>query len=97
MQNGIEYKTSNTNIINIDQENNELIDLNREYKDLSTDIVNKLFLETDTSMFNFLSLVYKTFENGIEYYKSLKLTYFILKHQQKKQPISDGKHLFIKR
>jgi hypothetical protein len=47
------------------------IDLVREYKDLSTEIVVKLFLSSDISMYNFLDLVYNTFNNSLDEYKKI--------------------------
>ena len=47
------------------------VDLVREYKDLSTEIVVKLFLSSDNSMYNFLHLVYGTFYDSLEEYKKI--------------------------
>lgn len=52
----------------IDIINKELIDYNREYKDLSTDIIVKTFLSEETGMYNFLQLVYGTFDKAIQIY-----------------------------
>ena len=49
----------------------QTVDYIREYKDLSTDIVVKLFLSSDKSMFNFLKLVYTMFYNSLEEYKTI--------------------------
>jgi hypothetical protein len=56
----------------IDSVSNELIDLNREYKDLCTDIIVKQFLSEETGMFNFLQLVYGTFTKAIQIYSDGK-------------------------
>ena len=56
----------------IDPRSDELIDYSREYKDLCTDIIVKLFLSEETGMFNFLTLVYGTFDQAIEIYRIAK-------------------------
>jgi hypothetical protein len=50
----------------------EIIDDHREYKDMCTDIVVKQFLSSDVSMFNFLKLVYQTFDQALDIYKKAK-------------------------
>ena len=56
----------------VEKRSDELVDDNREFKDLCTDIIVKQFLSSDQSMFNFLTLVYGTFYNAIEQYKQAK-------------------------
>ena len=56
----------------VEKRSDELVDDNREFKDLCTDIIVKQFLSSDQSMFNFLTLVYGTFQNAIEQYKQAK-------------------------
>lgn len=48
------------------------VDPLREFKDLSTDIVVKLFLSSDKSMFNFLKLVYNTYNDSLDRYKQVR-------------------------
>jgi len=50
----------------------ELRDENREFKDLSTDIVVKCMVSTSDTMYAFLSLVYNTFYDKIAKYKTKK-------------------------
>jgi len=56
----------------LDSVSDELIDYNREYKDLCTDIIVKTFLSEETGMFNFLQLVYGTFDKAIKIYRLSK-------------------------
>jgi hypothetical protein len=51
---------------------NELIDYSREYKDLCTDIIVKTFLSEEKGMYNFLQLVYGTFNTAIQVYIKAK-------------------------
>jgi len=60
------------NLFKLDNKDKKLVGDNREYKDMCTDIVNKIFFSSDNSMFNFLSVVYNTFSESIDYYKSKK-------------------------
>lgn len=50
----------------------DMVDESREYKDLCTDIVNKIFLSSDGTMFNFLNVVYSSFSEAIDQYKNKK-------------------------
>ena len=56
----------------LEKRSQELVDDNREFKDLCTDIIVKQFLATDQSMYNFLTLVYGNFDNAIQMYKQSK-------------------------
>jgi hypothetical protein len=53
-------------------ESQEFVDENREIKDICTDMVVNLFLESSASNFNFLKKVYETFEESITYYRQQK-------------------------
>lgn len=61
----------NPTVIPVDS-SGEMVDEQREYKDLCTEIVVKLFLSSDLSMFNFLKLVYQTYESALNFYKKSK-------------------------
>lgn len=51
------------------QKTEQITDLLREYKDIMTAIVVDKFVSSDESMFNFLRLVYGTFQSSLEEYK----------------------------
>lgn len=57
-------------IIKIDRDA-EYIDLKRELKGICTDIVVNEFFKSNESLYCFLSLVYKMFENAINKYKNI--------------------------
>lgn len=58
-------------LINQASKSEQFVDNERELKDLCTDIVVKQFLSSDSSLFNFMKLVYETFYLAIEQYKKL--------------------------
>lgn len=63
----VDYK-NNTNLVYSVLES-EVLDQKKEYSDLSTDIIVTQFLSSDKSMYNFLSLVYNTFDQAISQYR----------------------------
>lgn len=70
----LDYNNFDYTIVNNPQKgkDKEFVDESRELKDICTDIVVNLFLESPRSNFNFLKKVYETFDDAISYYGKQK-------------------------